>query len=711
MKKTLITLTPIRIMQIMLIVLFIKTNYVKAQGLPVFWNKIPNSLTRLEQKSTNLNLTIEPSSPPPFTTPRTMAEWEENQGILLSWGNEEYTNEKHDVLCEIIANVLQETNIDIYLVCKNSNTVAQYLLNTHSIQSPRIKYLIEPNLLTIWSRDFGPVTIYGNYVDSLSFMDWRYYFIAENSDGEVPQLLADYLGIERYENNGDGDFNGIFEGGNFMCDGLSTAFSTRAYDNTFEAYNGISSSRWLNIVPLPFPSPNYYNTPHIDIFMKLLDEETILIGRFNSGDNDYGLNDDINASINLIQTEYETHFGRKYKIEIIPMPAPTYYNGYYGRDLVFRSYTNSLIINNLVLVPTYNDVRDAEAIAVYETLMPGYTIVPINCSALDGSAGAIHCVTMGIGAASPIYFEHEEIRADNPEENVDSTGPYKIITTLKSQTSITNASLYWSNSPGTGYQQLPLVNYGNDNYLAYIPPQAAGNNVYYYLSVSNGQKTITKPIPAADGGYMDFQVDAGAVPPVNLSFSNEEVKSGIKVEFQASNSITAISNYTVKNGADVTFTAGNSITLNGPLNIELGAEFNAEVYPNFYASLAKQTTADRLVDNIHLQHNKGQDQKEATANEEISPTEFSLLQNYPNPFNSNTIIKYTLKVDCNVTLKIYNMLGQEVRTIINEYQAAGLKSALWDGKNNSGQNVSSGVYIYKITAGDFTANKKLVILK
>jgi len=572
-----------------------------------------------------------------------------------------------------------------------------------------ILQLIEPYLGGIWSRDFGPVTIYENLVYSFSLMDW----VKEGMeggiylDGEVPKLLADDLGIERYENNGDDDFNGIFEGGNFMCDGLSTAFSTRAYDNTFEAYNGISSSRWLNIEPLPFPSPNNYNTQHIDMFMKLLDEETILVGRFNSGDYDYGLNDDINADINLIQTDYETHFGRKYKIEIIPMPSPTQYDWGIGLEWVFRSYTNSLIINNLVLVPTYNDVRDAEAIAVYETLMPGYTIVPINCSALNGLAGAIHCVTMGIGTASPIYFEHEKIRAYDADDNVANTGPYKIKTILKSQTAISNATLYWSNSPGTGYQQLPLVNYGNDNYLAYIPPQAAGNNVYYYLSVSK----ITKPIPAADGGYMDFQVDVSAEPPVNLSFSNEEMKSGIKVEFQASNSITANSNYIVKNGADVTFTAGNSITLNGPLNIELGAEFNAEVYPNFYASLAKQTTADRLVDNIHLQHNKRQDKKEAPANEEISPAEFSLLQNYPNPFNSNTIIKYTLKVDCNVTLKIYNMLGQEVRTVINDYQAAGLKTVIWDGKNNSGQNVSSGIYIYKIMADDFTANKKLVIIK
>jgi len=393
------------------------------------------------------------------------------------------------------------------------------------------------------------------------------------------------------------------------------------------------------------------------------------------------------------------------------MPEIYYYESY----PVQRTYTNSLILNSTVLVPVYgiNPVMDANALSIYNDAMPGYNIVSINCNALIPYAGAIHCVTMGIGASSPIYIEHAKIRAYQADEDVDRTGPYEIRALMKSQTAISSASLYWSNSPGSGYQQLPLVDYGSDNYLAYIPPQAPGNTVYYYLSATNAEKTITKPIPADEGAYIGFQVDADADPPVNLSFSDEEVKSGIEVEFQASNSIMAGSNYVIKNGADVTFTAGNAITLNGGTTIELGAAFCADVDPNFMNSLAKRVaTTSGSASSAHS-HNESEEQgeKDQSSRQEDIPMQFNLLQNYPNPFNPTTTIQYTLKEGCYVILKIYNISGQEVRTLVNEYQTAGYKATTWDGRNNSGQPVPSGIYLYKIRAADFTEFKKMALVK
>jgi hypothetical protein len=93
------------------------------------------------------------------------------------------------------------------------------------------------------------------------------------------------------------------------------------------------------------------------------------------------------------------------------------------------------------------------------------------------------------------------------------------------------------------------------------------------------------------------------------------------------------------------------------------------------------------------------------------PKSFALLPNYPNPFNPETYIEYTLPADCQVTLAVYNILGQRVRTLINEYQSAGLKSVRWDGKNDSGNQVSAGVYFYSIKADNFTQAKKMILLK
>ena len=93
------------------------------------------------------------------------------------------------------------------------------------------------------------------------------------------------------------------------------------------------------------------------------------------------------------------------------------------------------------------------------------------------------------------------------------------------------------------------------------------------------------------------------------------------------------------------------------------------------------------------------------------PKSFALLPNYPNPFNPETYIEYTLPADCQVTLAVYNILGQKVRTLINEHQSAGIKSVRWDGKDDSGNQVSAGVYFYSIKADNFTQTKKMVLLK
>ena len=79
----------------------------------------------------------------------------------------------------------------------------------------------------------------------------------------------------------------------------------------------------------------------------------------------------------------------------------------------------------------------------------------------------------------------------------------------------------------------------------------------------------------------------------------------------------------------------------------------------------------------------------------LIPQEFELAQNYPNPFNSQTVLKYALPEACHVSLKIYNMLGEEVRVLANGPQGEGYKSVVWDGRDNSGELVSSGAYICK----------------
>jgi hypothetical protein len=88
------------------------------------------------------------------------------------------------------------------------------------------------------------------------------------------------------------------------------------------------------------------------------------------------------------------------------------------------------------------------------------------------------------------------------------------------------------------------------------------------------------------------------------------------------------------------------------------------------------------------------------------PAEFRLGQNYPNPFNPSTVISFQLPVRSHVMLSVYNLLGQEVTTLIDDMQDAGYRSAVWNANNSP-----SGVYYYRIQAGSYMEVRKMILLK
>lgn len=108
-----------------------------------------------------------------------------------------------------------------------------------------------------------------------------------------------------------------------------------------------------------------------------------------------------------------------------------------------------------------------------------------------------------------------------------------------------------------------------------------------------------------------------------------------------------------------------------------------------------------------MRNGENQELEPELRNETVElPTTFALAQNYPNPFNPSTVIEYALPTDSRVILKVYDALGQEVATLVDEFQPAGYRSVVWNGKN-----LATGVYFYRIKAGDFSDVKRMVILK
>jgi len=100
-----------------------------------------------------------------------------------------------------------------------------------------------------------------------------------------------------------------------------------------------------------------------------------------------------------------------------------------------------------------------------------------------------------------------------------------------------------------------------------------------------------------------------------------------------------------------------------------------------------------------------------SVDENFIPKKFKLYQNNPNPFNPVTSIMYELPEASDVTLKIYNLLGKEIKTLIDGYQSAGTQTIIWDGKNENGSSANSGVYLYSLTCNNYSQTKKMLLVK
>jgi len=97
--------------------------------------------------------------------------------------------------------------------------------------------------------------------------------------------------------------------------------------------------------------------------------------------------------------------------------------------------------------------------------------------------------------------------------------------------------------------------------------------------------------------------------------------------------------------------------------------------------------------------------------ENLIPLITKLNQNYPNPFNPTTTINYSLKEKSRVSINIYNIKGQKVKQLVSDQLSAGQHSVVWNGKDESGKSVSSGIYFYKLKAGNFEKTKKMILMK
>ncbi len=148
--------------------------------------------------------------------------------------------------------------------------------------------------------------------------------------------------------------------------------------------------------------------------------------------------------------------------------------------------------------------------------------------------------------------------------------------------------------------------------------------------------------------------------------------------------------------------------INGFIRLENDTNLVSAYYKDSLVNRARRDSFVIRADAIILQESLTGVEYEVLPN---VPTQYDLSQNFPNPFNPSTRIRFDLPNSENVQLRVYDILGREVRTLVNERYDGGSYMVTWDGKNDYGRQVATGVYIYQLRAGNFISTKKMLMLK
>ena len=464
----------------------------------------------LSEEEKQLQKNTAPAAPigltdPPELPVRSMAEWEELQALVITWRSQPA------ILTEIVRAAREECRVIIACNASSDVTAATNYLTSEGVDlSSNVEFVVAPNN-SIWVRDYGPNCVYANDVDSLYFVDWRYNRTTRPKDDTIATTLAPYFGIPLYSTS-QAPTDLVHTGGNFMTDGMHTAFSSSLILNENEPGNpyGVSVkneaqidqimadfmgiNRYIKMDPLPYDVIH-----HIDMHMKLLDEETLLVGEYPE---DVADGPQIEANLQYVLSNFQSPFGTPYKVIRIPMP-PDAGGDYPNTNGDYRTYANAVFVNKTVIVPFYAFQYDTTARRIWETSLPGYNIVGVDCNSIIPSLGAIHCITKEVGVADPLRIVHQEIQGCL--FNTDYPNGYPVWATIQHRSGIADARLY-SRSAGTPWTFVNMQPYTlNDtvwNFKGLIPPYAAGDTVQYYIqATANSGKVIARPLPGPDGPW------------------------------------------------------------------------------------------------------------------------------------------------------------------------------------------------------------------
>lgn len=422
------------------------------------------------------------------------AEFEKNEGLLLVW---DYSASRDSITANIAKAAQQAGKVWIMYIPEHSTVDTSEIRNylySRGVTSQNL-FFIPTHTETLWIRDFGPMTLYGNYGQGNErfIVDMGYSQYNRPFDDSVPQQLAQLWNWQH------STLDLEIEGGNLIFDGLKRGFaSTRVYEQNPQFTPAMIRNMLIDKFSLDDFTflESLHNSgggiwKHVDMFMKVLDYETILVSSYPEHLPDYPV---IESNVDVLRN-LTNAFGKPY--QIIRIPAPPKADGSWAttQNDEMRTYTNSVMINNTVIVPSYGlPDYDEHARQIYMDALPGYKIVMVDAQNLTPLGGAIHCVTKEIPAPDFVRIVHRKVTGIQA-----FSSEFYIYSNCEASANLQEMWLYYKKDQADDYTKVPVYMACPQN-IGIIEGLKPGDTIHYYLEASSSQFTTTYPLgaPAAN---------------------------------------------------------------------------------------------------------------------------------------------------------------------------------------------------------------------
>jgi len=449
--------------------------YQRMKSLPI--ELTPEEMTRLDEIGITHQTTAPPTGPA-----RNPAEWEPMTGAIIRW--------PLGIPVSLVAEMSED--IKVYTIVDNSSQQASATSTYQSggVNMDNVSFIMA-STNSMWTRDYGPWFIFDG-VGDYGIVD-HIYNRPRPLDDQIPWVIGSEWGIPVY------GMDLIHTGGNHMSDGLGVSMSTRlVYDE-----NPGKTPKEIDSIMKAYLGNHYTvldyiesgGIHHIDCWAKFLDPTTILVKDVSPGHPSYHL---LNQRADYLATKMSA-WGRPYTVVRVYCPYGT-------------AYTNSLILNNKVLVPIFNDPWDTVAIRVYEEAMPGYEVLGFYGSWLDNDA--IHCRIMGVTDRYMLFVDHIPL-FDTEIYDED----YLVSVEIEDHSGaglIPESLLVYYGIDSSPFDTIHLQSTSKaDSFYAYIPAQPPGAEISYYIKAGdNSGRVVTHPPVGAPGAHVFHITGENASPQI-----------------------------------------------------------------------------------------------------------------------------------------------------------------------------------------------------